>query len=437
MSNQDIDGKVPTEAATGSPGTPNGVPETLEQQLEREREARALMRDRLRTTEALAAESHALRARMAQELERVTADRDRLRTEASGAASSPGATPHAGTARAAAHRTAEPPLMPPMGQPRASHAADRPLKPPVAVRSKGPWGALAMLSVLAVAVAAFAWYNGSLPGGKESRLAAALPLTAPAAVPAGNAASPVQPLAAAPSASGPVAVAGATPSTGAVPLPPMSPDAQLAAAPTAAGPLPAAAPPNPAPPEMAGRLRKALDGEGIAAPVDVDAATGRVSVSDPQADAPQRQRTDMLIRAVYAGASLPEPQIEHRWLSPMRGVREAAASAAAPLEAPTILAATASPRVPDVAPRHAALPRTAERRAATEVSVADAEGLAPVLPAGRVTASCLEGLSGRSAARRANMTACMKHSCCSSAANHNSEECRAYDKAYPFTCGAG
>ena len=43
------------------------------------------MRDRLRHTEALAAESHALRARMAQELERVTADRDRLRTAAANA----------------------------------------------------------------------------------------------------------------------------------------------------------------------------------------------------------------------------------------------------------------------------------------------------------------------------------------------------------------
>jgi len=60
-----------------------------------------------------------------------------------------------------------------------------------------------------------------------------------------------------------------------------------------------------------------------------------------------------------------------------------------------------------------------------------------VLPAARDTASCMEGLVGKSAARRANMTACMKNSCCSSAANHNSEECRAYDKAYPFTCGAG
>jgi hypothetical protein len=31
----------------------------------------------------------------------------------------------------------------------------------------------------------------------------------------------------------------------------------------------------------------------------------------------------------------------------------------------------------------------------------------------------------------------MKRSCCSSASNLNSEECRAYQKAYTYTCGAG
>jgi len=65
-----------------TPAAPPGTPETVEQQLAKERDERALMRDRLRNTEALAAESHALRARMAQELERVTAERDRLRNAA-------------------------------------------------------------------------------------------------------------------------------------------------------------------------------------------------------------------------------------------------------------------------------------------------------------------------------------------------------------------
>lgn len=432
MTNQDIDGKVPPETAAGPPAAPNGAPETLEQQLEKEREARMMMRERLRTTEALAAESHALRARMAQELERVTADRDRLRTEAAASATNPPIGSPPSRPGTAAPRAAEPAFASTIAQPRAPHASDRPLKPPVPARRKGPWGALAMLSVLAVAVAAVAWYNGSLPVGKDWQFATA---TAPAGTPPaathnGAAAPAAQPAPAAVPAS--VAVAKATPSPGAVALPPLTPDAQLAATPPAAGPAAATvSTAGTSPAEMSARLRKALDGEGIASPVDVDEASGRVRVTDPRADDAQRQRTEMLIRAVYAGASLPEPQIEHRWLSPMRGGRETTAAVqappVAPVPAPDAIAAT----------RHPASSRTAEHRKALEVSVADAEELTPVLPAGRVTASCMDGLVGKSAARRANMTACMRHSCCSSAANHNSEECRAYERAYPFTCGAG
>jgi hypothetical protein len=440
VSNQDIDGNAPPETPAGAPGASNGAPASLEQQLEKEREARVLMRERLRTTEALAAESHALRARMAQELERVTADRDRLRTEA--AATPPAAAPsQAAAPRPAAARGVEPPLMSAAASPPAWHAADRPLKPPAPARGKGPWGALAMLSVLALGVAAFAWYKGALPAGKEL-LAAVPPAAAPPAaaspVVAANArtASAAQPVAAAaaPAASTSVAsVATAPPSTGATALAPVAPEAQLAAAPPAAGPATAGTAAQMSPADMSARLRKALDGEGIASPVDVEAATGRVRVADPQADGALRQRTDMVIRAVYAGASLPEPQIEHRWLSPMHGARETTASADAPAAAPT---PSPSP-APAYEARHAASSRAQEHRRPTEVSVADAEQLTPVLPAGRVTASCMDGLTGRFAARRANLTACMKHSCCSSAANHNSEECRAYARAFPFTCGAG
>jgi hypothetical protein len=83
-------------------------------------------------------------------------------------------------------------------------------------------------------------------------------------------------------------------------------------------------------------------------------------------------------------------------------------------------------------------PRAADRaRKPADLSVADAEELRPVLPAGHLTASCMEGLAGKTTGRRAGLTACMKRSCCSSAANLNSEECRAYTKAYPFTCSAG
>ena len=161
----------------------------------------------------------------------------------------------------------------------------------------------------------------------------------------------------------------------------------------------------------------------------------------------------MLIRAVYAGASLPEPQIEHRWLTPKRGEQvtsmspqttsaPAAAAASTPGAAlspaaaymarhPLATSTSALPPTPSVA-------RAADRaKKPADVSVADAEELRPVLPAGRVTAACMEGLASKTTGRRASLTACMKHSCCSSAANLNSEECRAYTKAYPFTCSGG
>jgi hypothetical protein len=175
-----------------------------------------------------------------------------------------------------------------------------------------------------------------------------------------------------------------------------------------------------------------LDGEGIATPVEVDAATGHVMVADPQADAASRDRTDLVIRSVYAGASLPEPQVEHRWLSPRRGEH------ATPKAAPPVPTSVQTPDA-SAADAYAARHATAEhRKKIAGTMVADAEELRPVLPEGRVTAGCRTSLAaGKSMPRRADMTACMKHSCCSSSANHQAEDCRAYDKAYPFTCSAG
>ena len=371
MSNQDIDGKLPPDAATPAAG-----PETLEQQLAKEREARALMRDRLRHTEALAAESHALRARMAQELEKVTADRDRLRNGNANAAPVP--APATG-------RPVEPLFTPTMAAPVTPRSFDAPLKPPSPPGRKGPWLSLAMLGVVAAVVGGVAWYTGSLSGDKAAQTAA-VPATA-----------------------APVVAANV--------------QAASSAAPAVAAP----------PAGMPERLRKALDGEGIAAQVDVDAASGHVMVADPQADAALRERTEMVIRAVYAGASLPEPQIEHRWMSPMRGAHATSATVDAPTPKSGQPAAALSPAAAYAA-RHAATDR--HKKTADE-SVADAEELRPVLPSGRITASCTGGLTGKSTGRRAAMTACMKHSCTSSAANHNSEECRAYDKAYPFASSPG
>ena len=410
MSNQDIEGNAPA--------APPGTPEYFEQQLTKEREARALMRDRLRHTEALAAESHALRARMAEELERVTADRNRLRTAAETAAP---ATPDLAA-------TTPLPFAPP---PMTPHAADWPLKPPAPPRRSGPWRALAMLGGLAVAVAALAWLTGTLPGLPDTGLRTAHEAPVPTATPAPPVAPPAPSTRVATAAPEPAAVP-----SGVVALPPLTPEAELAAAPTAAGPAPVT---SPAPAGMDARLRKALDGEGIEAPVEVDAATGHVVVADPKADSALRERTDMLIRAVYAGASVPEPQIEHRWMSPMR-----AATAATATPTPPAADATPAPAPPAAttaaqayAARHAAQAHAADRQGAkaTAATVADAEELRPVLPEGRVTANCRASLAGRTP-HRADMTACMKTSCCRTGAGQ-SEECRAYQKAYPFTCSAG
>ena len=465
MNKQEPGGPLPPEPSAGTAPAAAGTPGTVEQQLEKERQARMLMRDRLRHTEALAAESHALRSAMAQELEKVTADRDRLRAEAATAAAAP---PLSATAADAPELLdfpgrAEPSMASasPTKPPAASPIGERPLAPPA---RRGPWRALAMLGGLAAGVAFLAWLNGSMPSVSElasaskvnvaesTKVAAVAPATAVARAETSSPAAS-SPLAAETSAS--AAVASVTPApAGPVPLPPLDPEARLAAAPTAAGPAPSAAAPATTataavPVDLTPRLRKALDGEGISAPVAVDAASGHVIVSDPKPDPAWRDRTDMLIRAVFAGASLPEPQIEHRWLTPKRGEQVSSLSPTTSQQA----AAAASTPTPALSPAAAYLARhpfpsststtstaahAADRaKKGADVSVADAEELRPVLPAGRLTSACMDGLAGRTTGRRAGLTACMKHSCCSGAANLNSEECRAYTKAYPFTCSAG
>jgi len=558
VSNHDIEGRVPPETGKDTANTPSGPPDSLERQLAKEREARQVIRDRLRHTEALAAESHALRSKMMEELERVTADRDRLRAEASIAAAvavpdpgapapsrpasthapaadasrpraaapdlrdSPGidipmsmpATPAGGARAAAAPRAArgtEPTMspVPPAGGARMEPLlGERPLKPPV---RRGPWRALAMLGGLAAAVAGLAWLTGTMPSGLDLASLKPSSVSAPlaGALPAASAPAlaldshPDTPAAASPAPSATLA-ATTSPPQGAVPLPPLAPDAQLAAAPTAAGLVaPAATGPASVPPPVISaaattpspapaatplhgqsqlqaqggldvRLRKALDGEGITSIVEVDPANGHVLVADPQADHALRDRTDMLIRAVYAGASLPEPQIEHRWMSPMRADRaqQLQAQAQSPVPAtpqkglqrpaaklhgtppPTLSLAEqqaggsqhelTNPRAPglaaveriNVAPPSAGGP-TKHVEGRPSLAVADVEELRPVVPAGRITASCMEDLTGKTSSRRAALTACMKRSCCSSAGNLNSDECRAYQKAYTYACGAG
>ncbi|MBW8758147.1 MAG: hypothetical protein JF586_11115 [Burkholderiales bacterium] len=559
MSNHDIEGRVPPDAATDAANPQSGAPDSLERQLAKEREARQVIRDRLRHTEALAAESHALRARMAEELERVTADRDRLRAEATIAAavsvpdptaatppgrererepepeplaaagarpaaalaprrehptipdvmaSVPGAagSPRAAATSRPAHGVEPTMSAAPPARPREDHPiGERPLKPPV---RRGPWRALAMLGGLAVAVAGLAWLTGTMPTGLDvSSLKAAVTEHGSGPTPAASTPGLALDTRAETPAASVALAATAAPSAaanpaqrGAVPLPPLTPEAQIAAAPSAGGAQPtavsaAASVPPPMPVQVPVpdplraqsqlraeggldvRLRKALDGEGITSIVQVDPASGHVLVADPQADRVLRDRTDMLIRAVYAGASLPEPQIEHRWISPMHGDRAEALQAqaqpqpAAPAPTPPAKGTSRGapkPRTQAPTPAQTQAAGTSQREltnarapglAAVErinlsppgaggptrhvesvrptLSVADAEDLRPVVPAGRITAGCMQDLSGRTSNRRATLSACMKHSCCSSSGNLNSDECRAYQKAYPYTCGAG
>ncbi len=464
MSNQDNEGKG--SAGSGGDGTPPSPAQQVAQ-----------MRAHLRNTEAMAAEQQALRARMAQELARVTAERDRLRSAV--AAAAPGAAvppgPAGGTPATGIRFGASP-----------AGTAPR----------SGPWRALATLGGIAAVVALLAWIAGTLPGEAEQAAAsgaASAASAAPSSAPSEPATAAAQRMAAASAARAAFPLP-----PGVVALAPRTPDA-----PPTAAPAPAAAA---VPPGMVARLRSAFAGEGIASPVDIDAATGRVSVADPQADNALRDRTDVVIRAVYAGASLPEPQIEHRWLSPMRGSHVAAvapavpAAPAAPVAPPTrpvppAPAVTATPVPPvaravpappvvqatpaaaavsvargatavavapaahpvAVAPvasgpapvlsaaaayaaRHAPTPPVpphAVAPTARPATVADAEDLRPVLPAGRVTAFCKAELAARPPAHRAPaMLACMKRSCCSTG-NRQTEECHAFDKAYPFTCSAG
>ena len=528
MSNHDIEGHVPPEASPDASNAPSGVPDSLERQLAKEREARQLIRDRLRHTEALAAESHALRAQMGEELERVTAERDRLRVEAAIAASvatpdpvvseatvpdlsaalPPVASPRAAPAdlRERPGSTGRPtssvgargaePTMSPMPAPARMRdeppIGERPLKPPA---RRGPWRAIAMLGGLAVAVAGLAWVTGTMPSGMDfsalkpssadvPTASAAPPASAPALAMDSRPDTPAASVALASTA--PSAALAATPTNGAVPLPPLSPEAQLAAAPTAAGPVvtaasaPASVPspvavaatePSPlhaqsqlqAQGGLDARLRKALDGEGITSIVEIDTVSGHVRVADPQADRGLRERTDMLIRAVYAGASLPEPQIEHRWMSPMHGERagQQQAQAAPQGNEPLPRASTKSrsqTQAAAAAPRDLATARTPGMAAADHlalappsaggptrhveltrpmVATADGQDLQSVVPSGRLTAGCMTDIAGKTANRRGALSACMKRSCCSNSGNLNSEECRAYQKAYPYTCAAG
>jgi hypothetical protein len=446
---------VPAVAPLASP--PRGAPERpvperpvparveassdLEQQLAREKEAHQSLRAQLRMTEAVAAESKALRARMTDEMGRMNAEMARLRAVAAEAGAAAGADPGGG-----ADDPVPAPVAMTMPTPRLvsapmpfDAAPESSPPPPRTAPRRLPWLALGLLAGLAVGAGGATWLG--LPGSGRDALATAFGPAGPASpAPAAphippashtphatqasveaNLAAAAAALARAPAPS--TALPEAPVPSGAVALAPVSADALLAAQPPAGG--------GPGRAHRPARGRNALGAEGIAAPVNVDARTGLVAVSDPASDAPTRERTDTIIRAVFAGANLPEPAIEHRWLSTRpRPAAAVAASVPAPQPVPAVAAAKAR----SGSSRHAA--SAADDGARPALAQADDEP-PPSLPLGRVATACKAALSRLGPVhRKAALGACMKNSCCNPA-NRRTEECQAYDRSVSLVCSAG
>ena len=181
----------------------------------------------------------------------------------------------------------------------------------------------------------------------------------------------------------------------------------------------------------------ALAAEGVAGAVDVAAGQRSVTVSDPSADRETRARTDVIIRSVYAGAQLPEPSIEHRWISQSHAERLAAARQHRRAGDESALAAANAHRDDDLMTLGA--PAAGRRAAAAQApaSGAPVETRPVVLPVGRITATCNEKMANASLLRKSwVMWGCMRTSCCASSTAEHSEECRAYGQTYPLTCPA-
>jgi hypothetical protein len=166
-----------------------------------------------------------------------------------------------------------------------------------------------------------------------------------------------------------------------------------------------------------------------------------VTVSDPAADPDERARTDMIIRSVFAGAQLPEPRIEHRWVSPPRVERVAGAKperapqrehVAATTPAPGSLVATTKVHHGDDRELMTLGAPAAGHATGTGAPVSDARP--PVLPFGRITASCNDRAAHASLLSKSSvMSECMRASCCDAAHAH-SEECQAFGRTYPLNC---
>jgi hypothetical protein len=427
----------------------------IERQLAEEREAKRALRERLRTTEALAAESAALRERMSDEIDRMKAELERLRagtaTPAEGAPAAAAASRGRTTSsmREAAERT---PAFARDEDLDIRDAGGPPFHPPSRSRPRAGWLALGLVVGLAAGAAGLAWLQESTPGGLMALVGES---PAPHAGAASSSAmpalamdsSPEATLAAAPTAAGRSPASGGEPtvaqaeSSRARPLPPLDASAPPAVAQSTTS-ASAASPVTPQAQELAGRVHGALVAEGVTVPVTVDPVTHRVDVADPDADRATRDRTDTVIRAVFAGASLPEPQIEHRWVSERPGRASAQAAPSEPpvndavVRAREAVAAAARDRVET--PRRPAVASGRDRPGRELVADPSSGAVSvPWSPIGRLTVSCQDGTLDVPAARRgAALAACMNRSCCDPSRRH-SEECLGFARNQPLRCVGG
>ncbi|MGN6528202.1 MAG: hypothetical protein ACTHL8_17570 [Burkholderiaceae bacterium] len=434
----------------------------IERQLAEEREAKRALRERLRTTEALAAESAALRERMSDEIDRMKGELDRLRAgapataeAAAAAATGAAATPPRGRTTSSLREAGErAPAIDRDEDLDIRDAGGPPFHPPSRSRPRAGWLAFGLVVGLAAGAAGLAWLQESTPGGLMALVeesAAPHANGAPSAATPALAmdSSPEAALAAAPTAAGRAPASGSEPtvaqaeSSRARPLPPVDASAPppLAQSTTSATSASTAPTVSPQAQELAGRVRGALVAEGVTVPVTVDPVTHRVDVADPDADRATRDRTDTVIRAVFAGASLPEPQIEHRWVSerPARVPAQAAAAAAPPVNDAVVRAreATATRDRGDAA-RRPAVASGRERPGREPVADPVSGSVSvPWSPIGRLTVSCQDGTLDVPAARRgAALAACMNRSCCDPSRRH-SEECQGFARNQPLRCVGG
>ena len=199
-----------------------------------------------------------------------------------------------------------------------------------------------------------------------------------------------------------------------------SPGARVAQAAAATATPPPTATPSAS--ELQDRLQAAFTAEDLQASAQVGPDLRVVQVAQADATRRKRQTAEVVVRAVFRDARLPEPRIEHRWTS-SRGAPQSLAQA------------TPSPRRGgDAAASPERLLATAPTAAGRSARAGDDAVLPTVVPSGRLSESCrAQALESTVRDKVARMTACMRGSCCN-ADHRQSEECQAYDRRFPLDC---